>query len=117
MYKLIKPWGEESTWTKTGNYEAKILHINVGEKLSTKYHKEKDFSILVTEGKLDVTLGEGDSAVCVTVENGQTLRIPPRQVHRFCANYGPVSLIEVGTPQADDAVRISDAYGRICDGD
>ena len=71
MYKLIKPWGEESTWTKTGNYEAKILHINTGEKLSTKYHKQKDFSIL----------------------------------------------IEVGTPQADDAVRISDAYGRICDGD
>ena len=117
MYKLIKPWGEENVWTKTNNYEAKILHINVGEKLSTKYHREKDFSILVTEGKLDVTLGEGESAVCVTVENGQTLRIPPRQIHRFCANHGSVTIIEVGTPQADDAVRISDAYGRICDGD
>jgi mannose-6-phosphate isomerase-like protein (cupin superfamily) len=107
--KVKKPWGFEIRWAITEKYLGKILHIDAGHQLSLQYHEIKDESIYVLEGTLIVKDGER----AVILEEGDTMRIKPGTVHRFCAPNGThVKLIEVSTPEIDDVVRLEDDYGR-----
>ena len=48
------------------------------------------------------------------LSEGESLRIQPKQIHRYSAPAGrDVKLIEVSTPEIDDVVRIEDDYGRL----
>jgi len=106
---IFKPWGREIRWAITDKYLGKILHINPGHQLSLQYHEVKDESIYVLEGTLIVKDGER----AVILEEGDSMRIQPGTVHRFCAPNGThVKLIEVSTPEIDDVVRLEDDYGR-----
>tara|TARA_A100001015_G_C14706837_1_gene600499 strand:+ start:227 stop:562 length:336 start_codon:yes stop_codon:yes gene_type:complete len=107
--KVEKPWGYEVRWAINDKYLGKILHINAGQRLSLQYHEQKDETIYVLEGTCVVQL-DGKTRI---VSTGESLRILPKQVHRFCApdqNY--VKLIEVSTPEIDDVVRLQDDYNR-----
>ena len=107
--KVKKPWGFEIRWAITEKYLGKILHINAGQQLSLQYHEIKDESIYVLEGTLIVKDGER----AIILEQGDTMRIKPGTVHRFCAPNGThVKLIEVSTPEIEDVVRLEDDYGR-----
>jgi len=107
--KVKKPWGFEIRWAITEKYLGKILHINAGHQLSLQYHEVKDESIYVLEGTLIVKDGER----AIILEQGDTMRIKPGTVHRFCAPNGThVKLIEVSTPEIEDVVRLEDDYGR-----
>jgi mannose-6-phosphate isomerase-like protein (cupin superfamily) len=104
-----RPWGFEIRWAITEKYLGKILHINAGHQLSLQYHEVKDESIYVLEGTLIVKDGER----AVILEEGDSMRIKPGTVHRFCAPNGThVKLIEVSTPEIEDVVRLEDDYGR-----
>ena len=108
--KVNKPWGHEIRWAVNDKYLGKILHIKAGQRLSLQYHEVKDESIYVLQGTLIVR--DGDKIIKV-LEEGETMRIPPNTIHRFCApTEFDVKIIEVSTPEIDDVVRLDDDYGR-----
>ena len=107
--KVEKPWGHEIRWAITEKYLGKILHINSGQQLSLQYHEVKDESVYVLEGTLLVK----DKERVRILEEGESMRIQPGTIHRFCAPHTThVKLIEVSTPEIDDVVRLEDDYGR-----
>ena len=107
--KVEKPWGYEIRWAINDKYLGKLLHINAGERLSLQYHEQKDETIFVIDGTAVVQL-DGKTYI---LSHGESLRIQPGQIHRFCAPKETyVKLIEVSTPEIDDVVRVEDDYGR-----
>ena len=93
-----KPWGHELRWAVTEKYLGKILHIKPQHKLSRQYHEQKDETIYVLEGELLLEIGKGDYIGVLHLEVGETYRVKPYTVHRFCAGKKSCTLIEVSTP-------------------
>tara|TARA_B100000131_G_scaffold309397_1_gene339822 strand:- start:1590 stop:1940 length:351 start_codon:yes stop_codon:yes gene_type:complete len=110
---IEKPWGNEVIFAHTDKYVGKILTINKGHRLSRQYHEIKDETIYVSEGTLSLELGEGDKVTELQLNEGHAFHIEPGVIHRFCAPYGCVKLLEVSTPELDDIVRLEDNYGRV----
>ena len=119
--KVEKPWGHEIRWAANDKYIGKILHIKDGHRLSKQYHREKDETIYVLEGSLLLEFGPHIDAyvddktpevVRTTLVTGTSQRIEPNIIHRFCAEMGDVTLVEVSTPEMADVVRLSDDYDR-----
>ena len=54
--RVDKPWGYELRWAVTDRYLGKLIHINTGEQLSLQYHVQKDESILIMSGLMDLVL-------------------------------------------------------------
>ena len=111
--KVEKPWGHELVWAKTEDYAGKLLFVRAGQALSLQFHREKDESWYVLEGRVELQLGEAGQAVLTTevVGSGAALRLRPGTVHRIRA-VEDTTILEVSTPQLDDVVRLEDEYGR-----
>ena len=113
MRIVNKPWGFEEIWAESHRYVGKFLHINAGHRLSRQYHNVKDETIRVMSGHLLLELGDSISGYTShEMTAGDTYRIVPGTVHRFCAPNDDVVLAEVSTPELDDVIRISDDYVR-----
>jgi len=113
-----KPWGHEEIWAAATRYVGKILYLKSGHRLSRQYHKVKEETIMVLEGVLLLEEGpqkDGDQMASHRLRPGEIFHIPPGTVHRFCADQGPVKLVEVSTPETKDVVRLEDDYRRITD--
>ena len=115
--KVNKPWGHEIRWAINEKYLGKLLFIKQGNRLSKQYHRIKDETINVLEGQLLLELGPHMSVpeqepVREVVTEGESRRIHPGVIHRFCAEAGDVILIEVSTPEINDVVRLQDDYDR-----
>ena len=110
--RVDKPWGFELRWAVNDRYLGKLIHIDAGHQLSLQYHVQKDESILVLSGVLDLLL-ENDSGVIERhrLGPGMSARIRPCRRHRFIA-VEDTELLEVSSPEIDDVVRLEDAYGR-----
>ena len=109
--KVDKPWGHEIRWAVNEKYIGKVLYISSGKRLSRQYHKEKDETIYVLSGVLILELGDAEETT--VLKEGDSYRIRPNTIHRFCAPIdSSVKLIEVSTPEIDDVVRLEDDYGR-----
>jgi mannose-6-phosphate isomerase-like protein (cupin superfamily) len=109
IMKIDKPWGHEIRWAINNKYLGKILHIDKGQRLSLQLHEQKDETIYVLEGTAIVQINDRT----MTLSEGESLRIQPKTIHRFCSTtHSHVKLIEVSTPEMDDIVRIEDDYGR-----
>ncbi|MBV8444775.1 MAG: hypothetical protein JOZ92_02535, partial [Candidatus Dormibacteraeota bacterium] len=54
--RVDKPWGFELRWAITDRYLGKLIHVGAGHQLSLQYHVQKDESIFVTSGLLDLVL-------------------------------------------------------------
>ncbi len=108
-----KPWGHEVIWSVTDRYAGKLLVIKAGESLSLQFHKVKDESWYVLEGRIALELGAPGEGVLSSevVGPGSTFHFPPGTVHRVRA-VEDATIIEVSTPELDDVVRLEDAYGR-----
>ena len=111
--KVEKPWGHELIWAKADGYAGKLLFVRAGQALSLQFHREKDESWYVLDGRAELELGEAGQAVLTTeiVGPGAAFRFPPGTVHRVRA-VQDTTIIEVSTPQLDDVVRLEDEYGR-----
>lgn len=113
--EVIKPWGKEVIWAETQDYVGKLLYINEGHKLSLQYHEEKEETILVISGELEITVSDhGRRGVSVLkLSEGETYHVTPGTIHRFAATLGTnVVLAEVSTNHLDDVVRLEDDYDR-----
>jgi mannose-6-phosphate isomerase len=111
--RVEKPWGYELIWAKSEDYAGKILFVRAGHALSLQFHREKDESWYVLEGRAELQLGEVGQAVLMTevVGAGAAFRFRPGTVHRVRA-VDDTTILEVSTPQLDDVVRLEDEYGR-----
>jgi mannose-6-phosphate isomerase len=111
--RVEKPWGYELIWALTERYCGKMLFIRAGEQLSLQFHRVKDESWLVYEGKAEVELASAGEAVTVTevVAPGASFHFQPGTVHRVRA-LEDTKIFEVSTPELDDVVRLDDRYGR-----
>jgi mannose-6-phosphate isomerase len=111
--RVEKPWGYELIWALSDAYAGKILSVNAGHELSLQFHREKDESWYVLEGRAELEFaatGEKTTSIEV-VTPGAAFRITPGTVHRVRALEDTV-ILEVSTPQLDDVVRLEDTYGR-----
>ena len=48
----------------------------------------------------------------MVLKEGESQRIRPGLIHRYCADKEDVVLIEVSTAEIDDVVRLQDDYNR-----
>jgi mannose-6-phosphate isomerase len=111
--RVEKPWGYELIWALTEQYVGKLLAVNAGHALSLQFHREKDESWYVLEGRAELEFaaaGEKTTSHEV-VTPGAAFRITPGTVHRIRALEDTV-IVEVSTPQLGDVVRLEDVYGR-----
>ena len=110
--RVDKPWGWELIWAEAEAYVGKLLFVRAGHALSLQYHREKDESWLVHEGRASLQLGELDGALeTLEIRAGDAFRYRPGTVHRVTAIEDTL-ILEVSTPQLADVVRLEDAYGR-----
>ena len=96
-------------------YVGKLLYINEGHKLSLQYHEEKEETVLVVSGTLEITVGgHGRRGIStLKLSEGETYHVTPGTIHRFAATCGTnVVLAEVSTNYLDDVVRLEDDYDR-----
>jgi len=110
--RVDKPWGYELRWAITDRYLGKLIHVDAGHKLSLQYHVQKDESIFIVSGLLDLVL-EDDTGGIQThrLAPGMSARVRPGRRHRFVA-VEDTDLFEVSSPEIDDVVRLEDSYGR-----
>ena len=111
--RVEKPWGYELIWAETEHYVGKVLFVKAGESLSLQFHRAKDESWLVEEGRAKVELGSaGDPVLSEEIVGpGACFRLRPGTVHRVSA-LEDTRILEVSTPDLEDVVRLEDRYGR-----
>jgi len=107
-----KPWGYELIFAHTPVYAGKLIFIKKGHRLSLQYHKKKDESIYIYEGKALLEIEKQDKQLVRSeVTGGYCFRVPPLTKHRLQA-IEDTMLFEVSTPELDDVERLDDDYGR-----
>ena len=111
--RVEKPWGYELIWAEADHYVGKVLFVKAGESLSLQFHRVKDESWLVQEGRAKLELGSAGDAVLKeeVIGAGATFRFRPGTVHRVTA-LEDTTIVEVSTNHLDDVVRLEDSYGR-----
>jgi mannose-6-phosphate isomerase len=111
--KVEKPWGYELIWAETPQYVGKMLFVKAGESLSLQFHRVKDESWLVQQGRAKLELGSAGDAILneEVIAAGATFHFRPGTVHRITA-LEDTTIVEVSTAQLDDVVRLEDRYGR-----
>jgi mannose-6-phosphate isomerase len=111
--KVEKPWGYELIWAETRTYVGKILFVRAGESLSLQFHRVKEESWLVQQGRAKLELGSAGDAVLreEVIGAGAAFHFLPGTVHRVTA-LEDTTIVEVSTPHLDDVVRLEDRYGR-----
>jgi len=111
-----KPWGVEEVWADTAYYKGKFLTINGGHRLSRKYHLSRHHTVCVMTGELTIEAGPthtGGDITKITLSPNETYHLPSGQIHRFCAEDGPVKIVEVSQAGTTHYVRVEDDYDRI----
>jgi mannose-6-phosphate isomerase len=111
--RVTKPWGYELIWAETDDYVGKVLFVKAGESLSLQFHRVKDESWLVQQGRAKLELGSAGDAMLKeeVIAAGATFRFRPGTVHRVTA-LEDTTIVEVSTAHLDDVVRLEDRYGR-----
>jgi mannose-6-phosphate isomerase len=108
-----KPWGWELIWALTDRYCGKLLFVRAGHQLSLQFHRTKDESWYVQQGRAEVELAKAGETITETevVAPGAAFHFKPGTVHRVKALEDTL-ILEVSTPEIDDVVRLEDEYGR-----
>jgi quercetin dioxygenase-like cupin family protein len=110
--RVEKPWGHEIVFAHSERYTGKVIFVRAGEQLSLQFHREKDETIYVHEGRIELEIGDPGGTLDVEVVlPGHSFRIKPGVVHRWRALEDSV-VLEASTPELDDVVRLEDNYGR-----
>ncbi|HEY3353443.1 MAG TPA: cupin domain-containing protein [Polyangia bacterium] len=112
MRKVDKPWGYELIWAETASYVGKVIHINKGERLSLQYHRQKEETLFLQSGLMQLEhFLEDQPRQTAVMKPGDSFHVPPGLRHRMIA-VEDCDVFEVSTPFLDDVVRLEDRYGR-----
>ena len=110
--KTEKPWGYELLYAHTSLYVGKVIFVKKGYRLSLQYHKEKDESMYLLQGKVLFSVQPQNGKMTEIVgDPGFCVHLPPMTTHRVEA-LEDATILEVSTPQLTDVVRLQDDYGR-----
>jgi mannose-6-phosphate isomerase-like protein (cupin superfamily) len=103
-----KGWGHELIWATNDKYCGKLMKFNKGAKFSMHFHREKDETWLVLNGKFIVRHIDTDDASVYENEliEGDTWHNQPLSPHQLeCIEEG--TIIEVSTPDSvEDNYRV-----------
>ena len=120
-----KPWGSEFVWNAlAGVIAGKVLNIRSGHRTSFKYYNIKDEVLYVMYGQAKITyadekylMGRSEYSLNTdTFKQGECLNIQKKCPYRIEA-IDDCIIIEIGSRQTSDMVRLLDDYGRKCTGD
>jgi mannose-1-phosphate guanylyltransferase len=111
--EVYRPWGKYDSIDKGERYQAKLITVKPGAKLSVQMHHHRAEHWVVVSGTAKVT--NGDNTFMLS-ENESTY-IPVGVIHAL-ENPGkvPLKIIEIQTGSyldEDDIVRFEDVYGRV----
>ena len=98
-----KGWGYEVIWATNDKYCGKILVFNKkGAKFSMHFHKDKDETWFVNNGKFMLNYIDTNTAQLYQKElkEGDTWHNPPLQPHQLVALEDGSSITEVSTPDS-----------------
>jgi|TARA_R110002074_G_scaffold285803_3_gene457529 mannose-6-phosphate isomerase len=114
---INQPWGFERIFAENEHYVGKYTFIEAGHRMSRHYHQRKEKTIYVLSGSLHLEIGPDDESpeiVTLGMVEGESYHVDPEIVHRLCApDTNDVEIIEVGTNDPQDIVRLEDDYGRL----
>ena len=98
-----KGWGYELIWATNAKYCGKILvFAKKGNKFSMHFHKDKDETWFVNNGKFMLNYIDTNTAQLYQKElkEGDTWHNPPLQPHQLVALEDGSSITEVSTPDS-----------------
>lgn len=105
-----KGWGYELIWATTEDYCGKIMVFNKeGARTSMHFHKEKDETWFVNNGKFKVRYIDTKDSMLYEkdLNEGDTWHNPPLMPHQLIALQAESSITEVSTPDSvEDNFRI-----------
>ena len=113
MNKLVQPiyskktWGSEIIWTLTDHYMGKTIEIYPYRITDLLVYEKKEKSIIVVEGVLSLALGkccDEDKLKYYDCPEGWSIYIDPGYMHRYGATNKQVRIIEISSPEIDEAV-------------
>lgn len=114
-----KPWGQEIIFSEFVGcpFMGKILEIEPLEQVSLHLHNEKEETMYVFQGTIEVYTSDGDDIkLYQTVNEGEALHVLPKDAHSMkCISGKKAILFEVSTSYPDDSVRLKDFYDREID--
>jgi mannose-6-phosphate isomerase-like protein (cupin superfamily) len=109
--KVDKGWGYEIIWATNDLYCGKIMVFEkVGSKFSMHFHKEKDESWFVNNGRVLLNYIDTNTAEYKSMEltEGMTWRNPPLMPHQLVCMEPGSSITEVSTADSvEDNFRIA----------
>lgn len=107
--EIKKPWGKEVIFASNELYIGKLLCITQDNRLSLQFHPEKDETMYLFSGKVEIEINNHRFILDANDKN-KSIRIRPNIKHRVKALYDSI-IIEVSTPH-NKTIRIEDDYGR-----
>lgn len=115
MNNLVKPvfnkksWGSEIIWALTDHFIAKTIEIDPFKVNDLVVYENKEKSIIVVENTLVLGIGKcchEDSMNYYELPIGYTYYIAPGQMHRYGATDKLVRIVEIASPELDEAIII-----------
>ena len=104
-----KLWGSEEWLANTENYCGKILTLNAGFRCSYHYHKKKDETFYVLEGKVYLVLAGRE----MLLNEGDSQRVLPGQRHSFSSLTDISRIIEISTHHEEEDSYREDKSGEV----
>ena len=105
--KVSKVWGSEEWLVNNELYCSKFLNLKKGYRSSLHYHRKKDETFYVLEGRMKLEYSTKSSKKAVILGEGDYKRIKPGHLHRFRATTNTAKILEVSTHHEDnDSIRI-----------
>tara|TARA_B100000575_G_C23061778_1_gene611291 strand:- start:798 stop:1142 length:345 start_codon:yes stop_codon:yes gene_type:complete len=112
MNIIEKPWGREEVIEINDKYMVKKLTMWKDHRCSLQLHNYKKETIYILKGQLRIITGISQNNLTEKIyKAGESITIPPGQVHRMEGVEDSVYL-EASTPEMDDVVRLVDDYNR-----
>jgi len=110
---IIRPWGFYRVIAQGKGYAAKVIHVNLGQKLSVQSHNYRSEHWVVACGSAHVLLNDKE----MTLDVGQSIDIPVKAIHSLSNTTDKdLEIIELQMGEIiseDDITRYSDIYGRV----
>lgn len=112
-YTDHRPWGYYTVIAEGKNFKTKIIHVNIGQKLSLQSHEHRSEHWVVLSGTAKVIL-EGKERI---LSAGHSIDIPIKAIHSLQNPFNEdLEIIEVQMGDIlseDDIKRYEDMYGRV----
>lgn len=109
---VYRPWGFYTVLAEGKGFQTKIIHVNVGQKLSVQSHNHRSEHWVVLSGMAKVVL-EGKDHI---LSPGHSVDIPIKAIHSLQNPFEEdLEIIEVQKGDIlseDDIIRYEDMYGR-----